>query len=382
MSVKIRQARLLAWSGLLTGFLFLCYCRGLSRLIMPCMFLYLLFEFQHMDFFTVKGWNCLYSIYLVCLCISLLAAFVHKNPPGSSLRFLFILILIPASAVIRERGFEDEWKIFRFFMILKAVSVIGLWIYAFTKQDVSALRQWALHTGAGDIYNFYQIPLRGVLYAVPKIQLRGNTVFVMAFGISLLREKRVSFAAVCYLLAGLAAGNSAYLLGYALFTAYIAAKKLKKLLDKRSSIFILLIPAAAAGAVFFAAAARNIWVEKAGFSNVVRYQQAAALLDTNPLTGSGLGNDRTGVAGYEGSSYFELQTLYVYNQIGMTGLVLFYVLTFAPYIRKRDRDKAAAYFIYLAYTFWNPYCFDSTHILAVILIGNAIKNSEEKRYVR
>ena len=115
----------------------------------------------------------------------------------------------------------------------------------------------------------------------------------------------------------------------------------------------------------------------------IRFDQARVLLDTNWLFGKGVGNSikaNTSFVSYNGNMYFELQTLYIFNQIGIIGLLSFYILTFAPLIRKNNAEKVIAYIAFLAYTFWNPYCFDSNHIIALILIQNILcKNNVEQK---
>ena len=67
--------------------------------------------------------------------------------------------------------------------------------------------------------------------------------------------------------------------------------------------------------------------------------------------------------------YFEMQTLYIINQIGIVGILLFYSLVFVN-VKKQGIEKVIVYVIYLIYSFWNPYCFDTTQIIATILIIN------------
>ena len=120
--------------------------------------------------------------------------------------------------------------------------------------------------------------------------------------------------------------------------------------------------------------------EKSATSNIVRIEQARILLDTNPAIGDGLGHQIYGTAGshiYSGdNTYFELQTLYIFNQIGTIGLILFYVLTISVFLGKQRPFMLYLYLSYLIYSFFNPYCFDSTHIMVMVLISNSNLNMD------
>ena len=48
---------------------------------------------------------------------------------------------------------------------------------------------------------------------------------------------------------------------------------------------------------------------------------------------------------------------------------MFYWLTIKP-IKKIGRYEMMLFLIYLLYTFWNPYCFDSTEMIVVSLLTN------------
>lgn len=57
-------------------------------------------------------------------------------------------------------------------------------------------------------------------------------------------------------------------------------------------------------------------------SNAVRKDQAEVLFSGNIITGNGVGNTitaKTKYRDYSGPDYFEVQTLYVINQIGIIG---------------------------------------------------------------
>ena len=50
-------------------------------------------------------------------------------------------------------------------------------------------------------------------------------------------------------------------------------------------------------------------------------------------------------------------------------MVLFYALVFRP-IWKTGKRETILFLIYLLYTFWNPYCFDSTEMIVILMLIN------------
>ena len=124
--------------------------------------------------------------------------------------------------------------------------------------------------------------------------------------------------------------------------------------------------------------------QKADVSNQTRVEQAGVLLDANIIIGEGLGNyieASTPTREYNGDIYFEMQTLYIINQIGIVGVLLFYSTIFVN-IKKQGTEKLILYTIYLIYSFWNPYCFDTTQMIVTLLIINMRDegNCNEKSY--
>jgi hypothetical protein len=109
-------------------------------------------------------------------------------------------------------------------------------------------------------------------------------------------------------------------------------------------------------------------------SNATRTDQAKVLLTTgNIISGNGFGTSIHSVTkfrDYTDDIYFELQTLYIINQIGLIGYFLFMLCTIYIFYNHNKR-MLPVYIIYLLYTFWNPYCFDTTHMVAAFfLTGN------------
>lgn len=199
------------------------------------------------------------------------------------------------------------------------------------------------------------------------------------------RNKCVTFTKLILLLGILCAGNFAFVLGVGVIVILIFVQKVLE--DKKGIrlilvfvLFILLSP--------YVLKYINQKIEdKSAMSNATRVEQIHVLLsDCNPFVGNGLGSfikyDGT-FRNYNGNMYFELQTLYVYNQIGIIGLFLFYVITMYG-IYLKSKKGLIVYLIYLFYSFFNPYCFDTTHMFVVLLLSNVsfVEKSPRNFYVK
>lgn len=126
-----------------------------------------------------------------------------------------------------------------------------------------------------------------------------------------------------------------------------------------------------------------------------RFDQMAQLIEnlaetpTSLLFGQGLGNVInviTDYRDYRNNYYFELQTLYVLNQVGILYFLLFLITKIAFVIKFWDNKFIyLIYLSYVLYAFTNPYLFDTTNILVLIVLSSLSKlyfkegkNSESK----
>lgn len=360
----------LFWAFAIFGFCFQCYFPKLSDIIVPCLIIFLILEAPSMTFERVKGWTNLYGIWIFYLLISLIVALLSSGLNYNSFRFLTILLIIPLAEIIEEKNFSLEWRTFQLLMVARVIPVAYTWIILFITKNFSPYREWALLSGAGDIY---------IINGIPRIQLRGSSLFVVGFLIDFYKRKKIDLFNVLMIAGALISGNAAYVLGIAVGLLLFFLPREKNIAMK-SWKFIILIPLLAIGIAFFAKYSISSLNEKAGSANAIRSEQASVLLDTNPVIGRGLGHPivkTTSTRNYNGDTYFELQTLYIFNQVGLVGLLFFYILTITPYLGVEKRYQLYAYLSYLIYTFWNPYCFDSTHIITVILITNSLAKLNE-----
>lgn len=372
IKVNINGIASICWAASIFSYMFQCYWRGLAKLIVPLLIVFLMLEITRIKFPFQKEWIKLFMVYIIYLSISFAISCFNGTSINVALRFYLILCAIPLALCIKEPRFEIEWRILKVISVIKSMTILLTWLDVFITQDYMEYRSWALESGVGDIY---------ILHGIPFIQLLGTSIFVMLFICDFLKNGRFTMYGLLMIITAVAAGNSAYILGIFVFITLYYLRKFKDwILDKNWRAFIA-IPIALIVIFQFGRYAVDSLNSKKEYSNAVRLEQVHVLMDTNFIIGNGLGDsvNKTGnFRNYNGDTYFELQTLYIYYQIGILGLFFFYILTLIPYTGKNNRWKLIAYISYLIYTFFNPYCFDSTHIFSVLLISNCIP---EQHYI-
>lgn len=378
MKFEINKNTLAAmcWGVSIAAYMFQCYWRKAAGLIVPALIVFLLLEVINLRFSLHREWTKVYIVFVLYLSVSFAISALNGTEIGSALRFYLILLAIPVALCIKEPEFEKEWIILKILAVVKSGTVLLIWLDVFVKQDYWKYRNWARATGAGDIY---------IIHGIPRVQILGTSIFVMLFICEFLKKGKLTAFGTLMIATALAAGNSAYVLGLSVFAAFYYLPTFMKLVIERNWKLLLVVPTVLIILVAFGYYAFDAMKVKAEYSNAVRVEQIRVLTDTNPLLGDGLGHRVRGGGRwrtYDGDTYFELQTLYIYNQIGLIGLAIFYILTIVPYIKKGHRLKLIAYLTYLVYTFFNPYCFDSTHIISVILITNCIPENRIKVHGR
>lgn len=350
------------WGVAIFAYFFQFPISNLAKLIIPCLAAYLVLKVRELKFEKKPLLLCI--VFLICLTCSFAVAMAKETSLGRIIRFLFILVAIVYSSFIKVKEYNVEVNVFINIAIGKALLIIAIAIVIVLLGDYSVFRHWALTNGLGDIYFLNRF--------MPRIQVQGNALLVMAFIVEYIRKKRIT-SKLCILLIGiLFAGNFAYLLGLAFFIAYQVIKKGYAYLAGNKRCLPLAIGLVLIIYLVVMPYLLKQIEQKADVSNQTRIEQAGVLLNANIITGEGLGNyikASTPTRQYDGDMYFEMQTLYIINQIGIVGILLFYSLVFVN-VKKQGIEKVIVYVIYLIYSFWNPYCFDTTQIIATILIIN------------
>lgn len=373
---KLKNVKIFLWFFALFSYFFQFPFSGLAKFIIPFLGVFLIFELQNIKILSNKKYISLFILYLFVIFISAIYSLLDGTSINRILRFGVILIAIPYCTLISEKDFSKYENIFVDLAMCKSFLLIIIAIYLILEGDHSLIRGWALSNHYGDIY---------LLNSIPKVQVQGNALLVVAFFISFyknihsLKPKYYFFDSLLILLGVISAGNFAFILGILLFAFYYVVRFAFKLFQKgKLKIKYLLVIGIISMVVLIPYVHKKI-IEKSEHSNKIRLEQVDVLLDTNYLFGNGLGNEiiaSTSERNYNGNIYFEMQTLYIFNQIGTVGILLFYIVIIFPFF-KYSIESTIFYLIYLCYSFWNPYCFDSTQMFTVILFINLISKGEK-----
>ena len=354
---------LLFWTFALMCYFFQFLVRTLASGIVPFLVMFIFFERKNIR--VKKDWLYifLFSTYAVFIAISSMYSAFSGTELNRILRFFTILFMIPLCPFIAEKRFFLEFNVLIMLAAIKCLILIGIGIYLIKIGTHSAIRNWAVSSGAGDIY-FWN--------GRPKVQVQGNGLLPFVFILYNYPKIRINFVSAILFFGCLFAGNFAFLLGLALFFIYVMYKVVLSPRNSYGHISACIILLALICLPFCLKYVEKVKSEKSGYSNAIRVEQAKMLFDTNVLVGRGIGAPVffDGIfRQVRGGVYFELQTLFIFYQIGSIGLTLFY-LTVLMYLYQKHKPSFALFLIYLIYSFWNPYCFDTTEMIALILVIN------------
>lgn len=365
----VRLIGLVSWAVMIGCHYFQVPLSKISAFIAPSAFIFLLTELKSFRLRENRVYPLILCLYTIYSSFSLFFGFMKGNSLNVGIRFYLILLAIIIYSSIYDNNFEDEYKIFKFLSICKVLFLFYIFTNVLITGNVLHWREWARSNVFGDVY--YN---QTFLIKIPMVQLKGNALLVVAFMVDFTRQKKFTKYNLSILFGVFIAGNFAYVAAIILFFGYIMLSYLNKgrYLTIKKTLIILIM---SIGVVLAMAYTYSQIEVKNQYSNLVRNEQASILLNANPLIGEGLGNTlsiKTKFRNYSGDISFELQTLYIFNQIGIIGLLFFYYLTLLPVI-KRSKDCTLIYLIYLFFTFWNPYCFDTTQMMALMIILNCGK---------
>ncbi|WP_024861945.1 hypothetical protein [Ruminococcus flavefaciens] len=372
---------LVVWALALITYFFQVPFSFLASLIVPLLGLFMMLSIVNRNL-KIQKIDAVFVLLMIYILFSIVISMTHGVALAKIIRFTLIISMIPLFSLIEMKDKKSFQRIFliiacmkSFFIIYLAVKIVMA--YHFGIGSYWNMRFHFIESGFGDVY---------VASGIPKIQIQGNGILPIAFMLSCLNSNE-SYSKVmsAILLAGiLLAGNFAFYLGILFFGLYIMYKLFKSNSKRKWLQYTkCLIVAALPFAVFFVAYyVRNQISLKSGESNAIRIEQMQALISGNWIIGNGLGSSVDYVGkfrDYTGDIYFELQTLYVFFQIGLVGIVLFFLCMFLRFNKKR-KECLILFLIYLTYTFWNPYCFDTTEMMAIVLIMN-MTNSNKASYL-
>jgi len=354
---------LFGFTGIPKFLVFFCFLSGIP-LILKNLFLCRYKSVVLLSFLAIFliGFHSLYSL------------FMASNPIGT-LRFFLILILIILAYYLKLPEFVLNW--FIFFAVIQSLFLIIFEIYLIflaSPSETVMVRHFFLENNIGDVYSY-----NGYFY---RIQILGNPLIPFAFFVSLSLKKKNVIRGILFLGVLISANLAFYLATFLFLLGYFVIKSrnnfrlINNIIKVYFLVFISLYPALKY-MHYILGKKHNSLAVRADQFNVLINDMTNSTLTT--LLGRGLGNViyvKTPLRDYSSYGYyFELQTIYVFNQLGVFALMYYIILMYVAYKLYR-RDLFFIYLCYIIYAVTNPYILDSTHII-VILILNIL---QEKYY--
>ena len=290
------------------------------------------------------------------------------NPISNNFRFTTILLITAFAPIIKPR--REYVLIFLTLITIQSIVLITGEIFLLTTDYYSStLRNLFLSNNWGDVYP------SGLWY---KIQIRGSALIpIGVLFANFIKRKRTSLIiAVLNLIGCFIAGNFAFILGLSFF---LMMKIIPEKFQRRSLIyprkwkfFLLTIIILFSGILFksFKEVVNNKSIE----SNPLRIEQLRILsedLGANFIWGNGLGNlvpIKTINRNYSDNIYYEIQTMYVINQIGVIGIILYLYVMKAVFTGFISRESKLIFLTYFLYSLFNPYVFDTNQSVFLITL--------------
>lgn len=329
------------------------------------------------------------SLMLLFLVFLLAYSIFSGNDFFSALRMgIIILALVSAHFIKLPHKIVCLLAYFSLFQCIFIISV-SLMI-TFGLLDAVALLQYYKEMGWGTVR-----PLMvGNLYVV---QIVGSGIITFVYMLSYVSDifpRRCLFLfRIIHLIGIIVAGNFAYLVVVFCFHAYYYLKGIRERNGKVSlkKVFLVLLFVFILGGTIVSFV--NSTLQRKSVSNTkVRKEQVDILfndMETNPMTfffGRGVGhviNKRATYRNYVNASYFEFQTLYFMNQLGV---VFFSVFLFVLYKLAKsnihDKNLLRIYLFYILYACTNPYMLDTTQFVVILTLVNINPHSYSIKYLK
>ena len=407
---KIKALFLEKEDFLLASFLFLCVFSltrqfnflFLSNLILVFFFCFSLFSLRIIFVNFMKSEKVIKKIlfmnYFYLFALALYSLFVQQNSPYLVLRFGVILGLIHLCYFYPRRKYIVD--IFLFLMIIHAIYLIGFHIYLNFNPTAWIERRVAyIYYGLGDVYTF-----NGWFF---RIQILGNPLLPFAWFVTLiypLQKKLKAIMLVLLTVGIIIAGNLTFWIVCALFLVAFLLLKYGGVYWKHVQNYgekvkenpkKLILPLSILGIVLITLTpfAYNYVMttlsKKGEMSMPVRFDQLYVLISNwtetwvTTLIGQGLGNTIDVVTqwrDYTGNFYFEMQSVYILNQVGIFYMTIFILtnLIFSLHFWK-NKMIFLVYGMYLFYSSTNPYLFDMNHLLVIVILNSMSAILNEKK---
>lgn len=300
-----------------------------------------------------------------------------ENKIANVVRFFLILFFLAISYFIVLP--RKVLSIFIYLFVLHALLITFFSLYLsffFTMDNYLPVRFFFQEKGWGDVFTY-----NGWFY---RIQIKGNALLPVAFFTTFFYKISHGRLIKCILLIGCVfAGNIAYLIAifFFLIIYFLKTSSLNTLIKRFLILCVVVLLSIFPVYKYFI---KETLALKNESSLPTRIDQIDVLMDDMSenkfyiVFGRGLGHTIekiTPYRDYRGDVYFELQSLYILNQLGVLGFSLFLLYNIYISFRLFNIWLIFIYLCYILYAFTNPYIFDTNHVV-VILILNTIQNNE------
>ncbi|NKI95078.1 hypothetical protein FHT26_003018 [Rhizobacter sp. SG703] len=258
-------------------------------------------------------------------------------------------------------------------LIMQSALIVAISLSLAVLQDIeaaSAIRSMVLESNWGDIYSF-----DGLYY---RVQLIGNALIPLLFLVSLWRWRQGLYyrvATAVALLGLVAAGNLTYVVVALVAILMRTWQIARRSLAARVMIGVVIC----AGLAVAGDIASDAFSKKFGANDSsmgVRFDQIDVAVSvwsessSRFVFGSGLGSSFPDgrERAYSESQYIELQSLYLFVQLGVLGSAI-YLATLAFSAREcLNKDGQRIFWLYMLSGITNPYILDTNQIIAAMLL--------------
>ena len=335
----------------------------LNTLISPMVVLYFLLNFRNVVSF-IRRKNNLFSLLfgIVFLLLNLSIVIINGGDVEKGIRFLAILLLILlAFGTENKKDLNIQYKVFMALTICKVIFLLYLAFVMVMYGDYTLFRTWARMNNYGDMYFVYDV--------IPRIQIFGNSLLVVALLVEVFHKNKITILALFIIVGIFIAGNLSFIIAVFLLLLYVNREKLRNISIKSIFRGILSILCCLIFMSYFCS--EN---EKKVENNAIRSAQIEFLVDNDSIfLGNGLGEKvpKMSLIGYpEDSLYYEVQSAYIFYQIGLVGFLWFIAMNFIFARYYENINLYVFYGIYILSACSNPYFFDTTHVVAVHFLVN------------
>jgi len=295
---------------------------------------------------------------------------------------LIVLFVVYAYFVKLPWGFLKIIFVLTLIQCLFLICFEAVLLLLFDSSNYLPIRHYSLEMGWGDIYYW-----NGYF----KIQVKGNALIPLVYMLSYvydvfpLRNKKKIRA--LYLISIIIAGNFAFLIALFLFHVvfYVYNVRNNNQLGRRIFYLLVLLFFLSPFLLVYLSGVLNLKTDSLG----TRWDQADVLLTDlmqNPffiLFGKGLGNTvsiQTVYRDYTDNIYFELQTVYFLNQMGVLFFTLFLLFNVFLSIKfMNDKKILLVYACYIIYAITNPYILDTNQVVVILVLVSLNSYSRENR---